>query len=126
MSQTADSDSLVKLVIVIGAVLILGPVLLMLLAAPLMGGMVMLGMPGAGGFAIVGLLMSLLVPLLLLVAFVALYRRWDERDREDQALRELRMAFARGDIDREEFEERREALVEQEHAPADEQWDEPA
>ncbi|MFT4891360.1 MAG: putative membrane protein [Halobacteriales archaeon] len=125
MSQTADSDSLVKLVIVIAAVLILGPVLLMLVAAPFMGGMMMLGMPGAGGLAIVGLLITLLVPLLLVVAVLALYRRWGEREREDEALRELRMAFARGEIDREEFEERREALVQEEPRPSEGRWDEP-
>lgn len=125
MSQTAESDSLIKLVIVIAAVLILGPILLMLVAAPFMGGMMLLGVPRAGGFAFVGLLMSLLVPLLLIVAAVVLYRRWGEREREDEALRELRMAFARGEIDREEFEERREALVQGERISADEGWGEP-
>jgi len=125
-SQTADSDSLVKLVIVIAAVLILGPVLLMLVAAPFMGGMMLLGVPRAGGFAFVGLFMTLLFPLLLIVAAVVLYRRWGEREREDEALRELRMAFARGEIDREEFEERREALEQGDRRPGADRRDDPA
>lgn len=122
MSQSSDSDSLVKIVLVIAAVVVLGPMLLMLLMLPLAGGM-MMGVPRAGGFALVGLLMTLVVPLVLIVAGVILYRQW--RDREDDALRELRMAFARGDIDREEFEERRAALVQGGPRPGEGQWDEP-
>lgn len=134
MSQSSDSDSLVKIVLVIAAVVILGPMLLMLLMVPLAGGM-MMGVPRAGGFALVGLLMTLVVPLLLIVAGVILYRQWRDRDREDDALRELRMAFARGEIDREEFEERRAALVQGEprasegqrdEPPADDRWNGPA
>jgi putative membrane protein len=121
MSQTSNSDSLIRLVIVIAAVLILGPLVLMLLAAPLMGGMMMLGMPGAGGFFIFGILAMFLLPLLLIVAGVVVYRRWNDREREDEALRELRTAFARGEIDREEFEERRDALTEGGRQPTERQ-----
>jgi putative membrane protein len=124
MSQTSDSDSLVRIAIIIAAVVILGPAVLMLLMLPLAGGM-MMGVPRGGGFAIVGILMTLLFPLLLIVVGVILYRQWSEREREDEAMRELRMAFARGDIDREEFEERREALVQGERRAGGNQWDEP-
>jgi len=124
MSQTSDSDSLVRIVIIIAAVVVLGPAALMLLMLPLAGGM-MMGVPRFGGFAIVVMLASFAVPLLLIVGAVVLYRRLGQREREDEALRELRMAFARGDIDREEFEERREALVQGERIPADERRDEP-
>lgn len=125
MSQTSNSDSLVRIVIIIALVLVLGPFVLMLLAAPFMGGMMMLGLPGASGFAFVGVFLMLLFPLLLIVAAVVLYRQWNDREREDEALEELRMAFARGDIDREEFEERREALVQGERRPSEGRWDEP-
>jgi len=124
MSKTSDSDSLVRIVIIIAAVVILGPAVLMLLMLPLAGGM-MMGVPRAGGFALVGLFMTLLLPLLLIVVGVILYRQWSGRDREDEAMQELRMAFARGDIDREEFEERREALLGGERHPSERQWDEP-
>lgn len=119
MSQPTDSESLLKLVIVIAAVVILAPAILMLLMVPLAGGM-MMSVPRTGGFAFVGLLMMLVVPLLLIAAIVILYRQWRDRDREDEALRELRLAFARGEIDREEFEERREALLQGERVPTDE------
>jgi putative membrane protein len=125
MSQTSNSDSLVRIVIIIAVLLVVGPFVLMLLAAPFMGGMMMLGLPGAGGFAFFGVFLMLLFPLLLLAAGVILFRRWDGRDREDEAMRELRMTFARGDIDREEFEERRDALLQGERRPSEGQWDEP-
>ena len=125
MSQTSNSDSLLRIVIIIAVILVVGPFVLMLLAAPFMGGMMMLGLPGAGGFAFFGVFLMLLFPLLLIVAGVFLYRQWNDRDREDEAMRELRMAFARGDIDREEFEERRESLLQGERRPREAQWDEP-
>lgn len=124
MSQTSDSDSLVRIVIIIAAIVILGPALLMLLMLPLAGGM-MMGVPQAGGFAIVVMLASFAVPLLLIVGAVVLYRRLGQREREDEALRELRMAFARGEIDREEFEERREALMQGGPRSGEDRWDEP-
>ena len=126
MSQTSNSDSLLRIVIIIAVILVVGPFVLMLLAAPFMGGMMMLGLPGAGGFAFFGVFLMLLFPLLLIAAGVILFRRWDGRDREDEAMRELRMTFARGDIDREEFEERREALLQGERRPSEGQWDEPS
>ena len=125
MSQTSNSDSLLRIVIIIAVILVVGPFVLMLLAAPFMGGMMMLGLPGAGGFAFFGVFLMLLFPLLLIAAGVILFRRWDGRDREDEAMRELRMTFARGDIDREEFEERREALLQGERRPSEGQWDDP-
>ncbi|HKL27876.1 MAG TPA: SHOCT domain-containing protein [Natrialbaceae archaeon] len=125
MSQTSNSDSLLRIVIIIAVILVVGPFVLMLLAAPFMGGMMMLGLPGAGGFAFFGVFLMLLFPLLLIAAGVVLYRQWNDREREDAAMQELRMAFARGDIDREEFEERRDALLQGERRPSEDQWDEP-
>ncbi len=74
-----------------------------------------------GGWGMVFGPIFMIIVLVIIVAAVALVLRWvfggaddqsarsDDRD-EDAALRILRERFARGEIDREEFEERRRAL----------------
>lgn len=79
------------------------------------------GMGALGGF---GWLVSLLFIVLLVVGIVYLVRamdggrsRWHRHDeelparREDGAMRILRERYARGEIDREEFEQRRKDLI---------------
>jgi len=107
---TDNDDSLRIILIVIGAIVFL-PVVFGLLMVPMMGMMGAWWVGGDGG-PTGWLLLWQVVPLLLLVAAAALGLRW-LRGRElggDPALQELRHAYARGDIDDEEFERRRAVL----------------
>ncbi|MWV39050.1 SHOCT domain-containing protein [Natrialba sp. INN-245] len=114
--MSADTDLLRTLLLVV-ALVILVPFLLMFLVWPMMG---MWGgghMWDNGGASGVGSTLSWLViwlPMFLLVLGGAylLYRAIDrtESDDRDAALEELRLAYARGDLSDEEFEQRRERL----------------
>ncbi|MFB6082169.1 MAG: SHOCT domain-containing protein [Halanaeroarchaeum sp.] len=100
------TDDAVKLIVAVLAVVILLPFLAMGLF--MTGGMVMgPGTYGMGGLAWV----FAILPLLILGLFAWLvYRLVLGTDRRDPALRELREAYARGDITTDEFEERKERL----------------
>lgn len=72
-----------------------------------MGGMPMMG----GGMWLWMLVWGLvLIALIAAVAFVAVRLGSGGRDRGDGALRELEMRYARGELDREEYLQRREDL----------------
>lgn len=99
-------------------------VLFLLLAIPLLmmatmmltggfhGGMSTTGMAVA---PVWGLVMLLVFVLVLVGIGYGLYRSTvDQRPGQDPALRELRLAYARGDLSDEEFEKRRETLDETE------------
>lgn len=112
----SSNDSLLGTVLLVLLALLLFPVLMMVFAMPLMG---MTGFThmsngmwsGTGGW--VAWLVAMLVPLLVLVGigYVA-YRLLGSYDsqRSDDAIEELRRAYARGDISDEEFENRLERL----------------
>ncbi|WP_255150812.1 SHOCT domain-containing protein [Halorarius halobius] len=113
----SDSDDLLRIALVVLGVLLFAPLLVMGLMMPMMGywytgGGMGPGMMGSGG----GLwwVGTLLLPLVVLgVGGYALYRLLTGRDGGgDPAVRELRMAYARGDLSDEEFDERRERLGE--------------
>lgn len=97
-----------KAVLLVVAVLFALPLLMMLVMLPLG----MYGMMGYGGgmmgVGAPGWLFALL-PLVLLGVFGYLVVKLVE-NRRDPALRELRDAYARGDLSTDEFEERRERL----------------
>lgn len=71
-----------------------------------MGPMGFMPLAGAGSFV--------LWLVILVVVVTLVYRRVEGEEREpDAALEELRVAYARGDLDDEEFERRRERLREE-------------
>jgi putative membrane protein len=116
---TDPTDTLVTVVLILlGAVVVL-PVLFMSVGmmgfGPMMGGAWGGHMWGdgtvPGWMALVGLLMQLLVLAAVVGAGYLVYRAVTTADSEsDQALEELRLAYARGDLTDEEYEQRRDAL----------------
>lgn len=111
MSNQRTSDDTIKLVL---AIIVLGP-MLMMIAFPLMGmwgGGMMGGYGMYGGSSLWGIGMSL-VWLVVLVGGGYLVYRWLSGSGSigsDRALEELRVAYARGDISEEEYEQRRSKL----------------
>jgi putative membrane protein len=120
MSTERSSDGLLRAVLIVVAVIVLLPVLMMVAAVPMMG---MMGWWWGGGMA-GGLspLWGIAVMLLFLAVVVGvgylLYRGLvggiGTSVASDSALEELRLAYARGDISDEEFEERRAKLSREE------------
>jgi len=114
MSTAPSVDRWSRLLVVALAVIVGVPVLVMLVTAPLMmgawGGMMGYGGVGPGWTIGLGL-----VWLLVLVGGGLLVHRWltgGEGRTTDPALRELRQAYARGDLTAEEYEERLARLTE--------------
>lgn len=109
-----DTDSLLKLVLVVVLAVVFLPMLVML---PMMGmfGWTHMGGTGMwdGPFSWFVWLMMLVLPLVVLagVGYVA-YRLLTQADgrQTDTAMAELRRAYARGELSDEEFETRRERL----------------
>lgn len=115
MSTTQSSDRWFRLLVIALVVIVGAPVLLMLLTVPLMmgvgGGMMGYGGMGPGWTVGLGL-----VWLVVLVGGGFLAYRWlasGEARTTDPALRELRLAYARGDLRAEEYEERLSKLTEE-------------
>ena len=107
-----NDDTLVRTLLLIIALVLVVPLLMMVVAWPMMGmwggGHMWNGTPGAGWLLLVWLL-----PLAVILAIgYVLYRGLLQTGgREtDSALEELRLAYARGDLSDEEFEERRQRL----------------
>lgn len=110
---TRTDNSLLRIIIVVVAVLLPFP-LLMMGMFPMMGMMGWWG--GAGPSVSLSPLWGLGMMLLFLAVLVGigyfLYRSLTQGalSTNDRALEELRIAYARGDLSQEEFEERRESL----------------
>lgn len=102
-------DDLVRTVIIVIAVIFLFPVLLMLLFAPTMGAH--MGWTGDGN------LLWMLPWIVLFFAIGYLIYRTSEHLGETDALQELRLAYARGDLTDDEYEERRKRLTPGERKP---------
>lgn len=106
------TDELVRALLVVVAVVLLAPLLMMVLAWPMMG------LWGGGhmwtgrGATWVWLSMWLVLLLILAGGGYLLYRAIGGRRGEetDAAIEELRLAYARGELSDEEFEERRQRL----------------
>ncbi|MFP4591167.1 MAG: SHOCT domain-containing protein [Halobacteriales archaeon] len=107
-----DGDSLVKLAVIALVVVFVLPALMMAFAMPAMGvwvdGHMWNGMGRVGAWVLIwiGLLLA------LVVIGVVLVRAMGSGEESDAALEELRVAYARGDLTTEEFEERRRQLEE--------------
>lgn len=126
MSNRRTTNQTLWIVLIVLAILILAPLLWRILAFPMMGmgGGMMGGMWGGGmggGFGGSGVspiwsLVMLLVWVVILVGGGYVVYRWLSGTRgigSDPALEELRLAYARGDISEEEFEQRRSKLAEE-------------
>lgn len=108
-------DSLLRIIIVVVAVLLLFPLLMMMGMSPMMG---MMGWwwggagPGVGYSPLWGLGMMIFFLIVLIAIGYLLYRSLTKGalSTNDRALEELRVAYARGDLSQEEYEERRESL----------------
>lgn len=113
MSAEPRSDGLLRVALVVLAIILIVPMAMMIVAVPMMGsvGGWWGDHMGFGASPIWGIGMAL-VWLVVLAGLGYLLLRGlsgGERD-DDPALRELRMAYARGDLSDDEFEERRETL----------------
>lgn len=112
--MATSTDSVPWSLVLLVLALLLLPPLVMLLAMPMVGYGMMSGARVSPAVALV----SGLVPLVVLVGVGYLvYRAFAGGSLpggRDPAVEELRVAFARGDVSREEFEERRELLEREE------------
>lgn len=118
LSTMDTDDQLLRLVLIIGAALLLLPVLMMLVMMPMLGGMHTGmwdggmwggGMMGTGGWWLVSSLLPLVV---IAVLAYAGYQALASGDETDQAIEELRQAYARGELTDEEYETRMQRLRE--------------
>ncbi|SEH64578.1 putative membrane protein [Halopenitus malekzadehii] len=124
MTNTTDDTPLVPLVLILIGVVLIAPVFLMGFGmmgfGSMMGGMWGGGMWGggmwgdgtsAGWTVLVGVAMQLLFLAVLVGGGYLVYRTTAGRDDDsDRAIEELRLAYARGDLTDDEYEQRRAAL----------------
>ena len=119
MPTTSTDNQLVTIVLVVLGTLLILPVLFMGFGmmgfGPMMGGMWGGHMWGdgtvPGWMVLAGLLMQLLFLAAIVGAGYLIYRAVATTNSEtDQALEELRLAYARGDLTDDEYEQRKEAL----------------
>lgn len=111
----SNSDLLGRTLLIIVAVVLLVPFLMMLFAMPMMGMMGwghMWEWNGAGGMWWSWLLMWLVLLVVVLGGgyLIVNATRSQEPAGTDEAIEELRLAYARGELSDEEFEQRRERL----------------
>ena len=120
MSTDRTSNGLLRVVLIVLAVIVLFPLLMMVFAIPMMG---MMGWWWGGGMAgglspLWGIGMMLVWLVVLVGIGYLLYRGLvgsvGSSLTGDRALEELRVAYARGDLSDEEFEERRAKLSREE------------
>jgi len=120
MSTKRSTNGLLRVVLLVLAVIVLFPMLMMVFAVPMMG---MMGWWWGGGMAgglspLWGIGMMLVWLVILVGIGYLLYRglvgRVGSSITGDRALEELRVAYARGDLSDEEFEERRANLTREE------------
>jgi len=117
-TKTDDTRLVTLLLVIIGAVFIFPLFFMgfgMMGFGPMMGGMWGGGMWGDGTMSgwmfVVGIVMQLLFLAALIGGGYLVYRAITETTSDsDQALEELRLAYARGELTDEEYEQRREAL----------------
>lgn len=118
----AESNELIRLLLLIVAILVLLPILVMVFAWPMMGmwggghmwngGMWNGGMWNGSGVPGIWFVMWLVLLLIFLGGGYLLYRTLTRSDHDttDTALEEVRLAYARGELSDEQFEKRRERL----------------
>ncbi|WP_408956720.1 SHOCT domain-containing protein [Natrinema sp. 74] len=116
-AETRDTRLATAVLIAIGALIVLPMVFMgfgMLGFGPMMGGTWGHGMwgggTGAGWMALVAVAMQLAFLIAIVGGGYLLYRAIAGPGGNDRALEELRVAYARGDLSEEEYEQRRNAL----------------
>ena len=116
MATTDADDRLIRIILIVIAVLVFSPLLMMAFAMPMMG---MMGWWGGGMFGTrvsplwgIGMMLVWLVVLVGIgyVLYRGLVGHVDTGRTIDPALKELRIAYARGELSEQEYEERRERL----------------
>ena len=116
MTTAQSSGGLLRTIVIVLGVILLFPLLMMLFMMPMMG---MMGLWGTGGPSVgvefspmwgIGMMLLFLVVFLGIGYF--LYRAVTRGvlSGTDSALEELRIAYARGELSQEEFEQRRDDL----------------
>ncbi|QLG49899.1 SHOCT domain-containing protein [Natrinema halophilum] len=118
MTTRTEDTNIVTIVLVTLGILVVLPAIFMGVGmmgfGPMMGGAWGHGMwgggTGAGWMALVAVLMQLLFVAAIVGAGYYLVRTLAGGDDTDRALEELRLAYARGDLNDEEYERRRDAL----------------
>lgn len=117
MATNDSNDGSLRIVVIVLGILVLFPLLMMVFAMPMMGMMGLWwgdGMAGIGLSPLWGLGMMLAWLVVVLGIGYLLYRGLvgglQTGAASDPALEELRIAYARGDLTEEEFEERRAKL----------------
>lgn len=111
----ADRNRWLRVLLIAAAVLLLAPLLLMVFMMPMIGMMWWAGETfgtGMGLSPVWGIGMMLVFLLVVLGVGYLLYRALTQGSltADDPALEELRLTYARGELSREEFEQRREDL----------------
>lgn len=119
MPENSDDTDLITIVLIIVGAFVIFPMFVMGFGmmgfGPMMGGMWDggIGRGGAmpGWMFVVGIVMQLLFLAVLVGGGYLVYRAVTGTESDsDQALEELRLAYARGELTDEEYEQRREAL----------------
>ena len=115
-ASRTEQRSWLRILIILAAIVLLAPLLMMAFMMPMMGMMGWWGVDGAApgtGVSMVGGLGMLLFCLVILLGIgYVLYRLFTSLwpSVENPALEELRLAYARGELSQEEFEQRRDDL----------------
>ncbi|WP_227356058.1 SHOCT domain-containing protein [Haladaptatus salinisoli] len=113
MART-ETDSVLRTVLIVLAFILLFPMLMMVFAVPMMGMMGWWGGAGAqvGISPLWGVGMMLLFLLILAGLGYLLFKSIADGSlsSQDRALEELRVAYARGELTDDEYEQRRDAL----------------
>lgn len=109
-----DFDAKTVLLLLLAAVILL-PLLTMgmgygMMGGPMMGGGMWGDQTGSGWWVLAGLLGRVLTLLVVVGVGYFVYRALTASGDTDDALEELRLAYARGDLSDEEYERRRETL----------------
>ena len=114
--RTDQDGTLLRVLLIIVALVVLAPLFMMVFMMPMMGmmGWWAGGVPstGTGMSPLWGIGMMLLFLLVFLGIGYLVYRAFarSSLNSNDHALEELRLAYARGELSQEEFEQRREDL----------------
>ena len=108
----ADNDSLLRVLVALGVLVLAVPLLMMAVMMPMVG---FVGwatyVDGHMGSSWMWMLIGFVPLVVLAVLGYVAYRALTERsDQSDPAMKELRRAYARGDLTDEEFQTRKEML----------------
>lgn len=113
MSSSNQLDTTTIVLLILGAVIVLPLVTMGMGIGGMMGYGGMMGQYGSTGgwWPLIGMLVPLVFLLVLLGGGYLVFQRVTEtQTSRDPAIEELRLAYARGELSKEEYEERRERL----------------